>query len=183
MALEKRRARGAQFRQDRPLLADKPRFLHRADVAALGRRLVLEHETLPETVRGQLVDDQRKDADSGHQRKDQHGHCGEITAERHHEAVEHGRHADAGHESDSRQQHLDDDAEDAAEEEPNLEEVGRPFDVLAAPENDGRDESEHDACTRAARLDLDEYRQEHDGQQQDLQDRHGDAIHKESSLL
>ena len=31
--------------------------------------------------------------------------------------------------------------------------------------------------------DLDEYRQEHDGQQQDLQDRHGDAIHKESSLL
>ena len=158
------------------------RLLHRADIAALARRLVLEHEPLPEAARGQLIDDQRKDADGRHECEDQDGHSGEVAAERHDEAVEHGRHADAGQKAHRRQQHLDDDAEDAAEEQPDLEEVRRALDVLAAPEHTGRDKSEYDAGACAARLDLDEYRQEHDGEQQDLQGRHGD-IHKKSSLL
>ena len=142
----------------------------------------MQHDLLPKAALGQKARDEEKE-------KKRERECGkkrvdgvDVTAKRKNDAVEHRRDAESAQDARGRQERLSYDQKDAHEKDGDLVETHESLHILTAEEDARRNESEQDAESRAARLDLHENGKEDHGDEKHLQKRQTDEFHTNTSF-
>ena len=129
----------------------------------------MQHDPLPKAALGQKARDEceekKRERECGKKRVDGI----DVAAKRENDTVEHRRDAESAQDARSRQEHLGYDQKDAHEKDGDLVETHESLHILTAEEDARRNESEQDAESRAARLDLHEHRKKDHGDEEHLQ--------------